>query len=153
MCLSRFGVRSISGFNRALRMNGATALTRCTSSSSTDGTSASSQSPRIASAQIDLLQILIEPALGEKIAIVREFLRQQRNLRQLARHASDPSIGADSRSRDADCFRQHVIAAQSFERAEELALGLGERVERCRSPTPSCARKTPAGGARSGRRC
>ena len=40
------------------------------------------QPPRIASAQIDLLQILIEPALGEKIAIV-PILRQQRNLREL----------------------------------------------------------------------
>ena len=35
MCLSRSGVRVISGFRRALRMNGAIALTSCTSSSST----------------------------------------------------------------------------------------------------------------------
>ena len=35
------GVRSMSGLRRALKRNGATALTRCTSSSSTVGTSAS----------------------------------------------------------------------------------------------------------------
>src|SRR5437667_249828 len=40
MCLSREGCLSMSGFSRAFRTNGATAFTRCTSRSSTDGTSA-----------------------------------------------------------------------------------------------------------------
>ena len=65
MCLSRSGVRSISGFRRALMTNGATALTSCTSSSSTDDTSCEQQPPRVAAAQVDLLQILIEPPCAE----------------------------------------------------------------------------------------
>ncbi len=62
MCLSRPGARSISGLSRALRTNGATALTRCTSSSSTVGTSASQQAPGVRLAQIDLLLVLVEQA-------------------------------------------------------------------------------------------
>jgi hypothetical protein len=64
MCLSRSGVRSISGLRRALKTNGATALTRCTSSSSTVEHFREQQPPRIAPAQIDLLQILIELPAG-----------------------------------------------------------------------------------------
>ena len=52
-------------------MNGATALTSCTSSSSTDGTSCEQQAPRVAAAQVDLLQILIEPALGKQVLLRR----------------------------------------------------------------------------------
>ena len=43
MCLSRSGVRIISGLSRALMMNGAIAFTSCTSISSTAGTSAISR--------------------------------------------------------------------------------------------------------------
>ena len=41
------------------------------------------QAPRVAPAQIDLLQILIESSLGEKIVLRCEFLGEQRHLRQL----------------------------------------------------------------------
>lgn len=44
MCLCAPGVASISGFNRALMMNGATAFTSCVSSSSTVDTWGSSSS-------------------------------------------------------------------------------------------------------------
>ena len=41
------------------------------------------QAPGIAPAQVDLLQILIEPSLRKQIALVRVVFRQQRHLRQL----------------------------------------------------------------------
>ena len=58
--------REHSGRKRALSTNGATALTRWTSSSSAVGTSASVIRQRVAVAQVDLLQILVELALADR---------------------------------------------------------------------------------------
>jgi hypothetical protein len=86
MCLSRSGVRSISGFSRAFRMNGAIAFTSCTSSNSTDGNLGRHAAPGIALPQIHLLQVLIQfrPS-GNKAFCAAQFLRQQADLRQLRR--------------------------------------------------------------------
>ena len=40
------------------------------------------QPPRISSAQIDLLQILVEPAFGEQMLLAQNILGQQRHLGQ-----------------------------------------------------------------------
>ena len=48
-----------------IEMNGATALINCTSSNSTDDTSAISSRHEFRSAQIDLLQILVQSAFGK----------------------------------------------------------------------------------------
>ena len=82
MCLSRVGTRSISGLSRALSTNGATALTSCTSSSLDGRHVGEQQPPGVAIAQIDLLQILIEPAGGEEVRARDQLLGQQRHLRQ-----------------------------------------------------------------------
>ena len=85
MCLSRLGVRSISGFSRALMTNGAIAFTSCTSSSSTDGTSASSRRHEFRPAQVHLLQVLIELAGGKQILLREQLFGQQRHLRERGR--------------------------------------------------------------------
>ena len=85
MCLSRSGVRSISGLSRALRMKGAMALTSCTSSSSTVGHLGEQQAPRVAVAKIDLLEILIQLALREELALRQQLFLKEPELRQLRR--------------------------------------------------------------------
>jgi hypothetical protein len=41
------------------------------------------QAPGIALAQVDLLQVLVEPAFGEQMLLAEQFVGQQRHLRQL----------------------------------------------------------------------
>ncbi len=43
------------------------------------------QAPRVALAQVDLLQVLVEPPLGEQVVARREILRHERHLRELGR--------------------------------------------------------------------
>ena len=145
MCLSRSGVRSISGLSRALRMNGAIAFTSCTSSNSTDEHFRHQQPPRIAVAQIDLLQILIEPALGKEILLRLALLGQQRDLRQLrrvreSRDLGDAPIERRRRERGALRLGQHVIAAQPFVRAQAVcARARAARGARRVSPSIMCS--------------
>ena len=68
MCLSRSGVRSISGLSRALRRNGAIALTSCTSSSSTVGTSASSRRHELRSRRSTCCRSWSSRPCGEEVA-------------------------------------------------------------------------------------
>ena len=71
------------------------------------------QPPRVAVAQVDLLQVLVEPPFGEEVALRGDVLRQQRHLRQLGR-----------------ACRQHLGSAQSFVLAEQPAHVRGHRVRR-----------------------
>ena len=66
------------------------------------------QTPRVPLAQVDLLQVLVEPALGEQI-LRAEIVGQQRDLRQLGRRG-DPVRR-----------RQHLRPAYAVERAEQPA--------------------------------
>ena len=47
------------------------------------------QPPRVALAKVDLLQVLVEPALGEEVALPNEVVGGERCLRELGR-AGDP---------------------------------------------------------------
>ena len=98
MCLSRSGVRSISGFRRALRMNGATALTSCTSSSSTDGTSASSRRQELRPRRSTCCRSWSSRPSGNRCCCAEQFLGQQRHLRQLRARASRPAASAMPRA-------------------------------------------------------
>ena len=69
MCLSRSGARIISDFNRELRMNGAIALTSCTSSISTVEYLIQQKPPGIAAAQVHLLQIIVKSARRKQFVL------------------------------------------------------------------------------------
>ena len=163
MCLSRSGVRSMSGFRRALRTNGAIALTRCTSSSSTDGTSAQQQPPRVAFAQVNLLQILIEPALPETGPSARPLRRAaaapatvpRGRVSPLRAHSAPawPTQRLRLRVTSARALRQQVIAAQPFVRTQQPADVRAASWRAPPFPLPSCARRNRAAAAPSGTRC
>ena len=58
------------------------------------------QPPGVALAQVDLLQVLVEPALGKEVALPTQILRQERDLRQLggARDADERRAAAAVRA-------------------------------------------------------
>ena len=85
------------------------------------------QAPRIAVAQVDLLHVLIELALGEEVAAIGVLFRQQHHLRQRGGVRNTRHFGQRARQ----CFRrqplavfgvggarQHVIATHAFVGAE-----------------------------------
>ena len=80
------------------------------------------QAPGIAAAQVHLLQVLVQAALGEQVLLAQQFLGQQRHLRQLGRTR-------DARRRRAVRQRiavgHQVVAAQAFVAAQQLAHVLG----------------------------
>ena len=78
MCLSRFGVRSISGFRRAFNTNGATAFTSWVSSSSTDDTSCERAAASCCDRAGRPVAILVEHTLREQVGIRRNHGRQKR---------------------------------------------------------------------------
>ena len=80
------------------------------------------QPPRIALAQIHLLQILVKLALREERLLRREFLRQQRHLRKF-RRMRQPRHGRDGLAQQRRLragFRENVISAQAFVGAEQF---------------------------------
>ena len=123
----------MSGFSRAFRTNGATALTSCTSSSSTDDTSASSQPPGVALAQIDLLQILVEPPLGEEVACAGDVLGRSATCDSSADCAT-PTSGS---RHDADGQHRRERRSPSY-LAEEPATGAGIARRAALSPSSMC---------------
>jgi hypothetical protein len=164
------GVRSISGFSRALSTNGATALTSWVSSSSTDETSCEQQAPRVALAQVDLLQVLVEPPLGEQTTRVlrpRARRQQQRRLRQLCRVSPTGAGSAIATVAIAGCdtdparcagrvlpgVRLHQVVARRPSYGPTRRSTSGGIVASAAVSTPSCAGRSRAGGAPSGRRC
>ncbi|MNN80890.1 hypothetical protein D3C81_1976560 [compost metagenome] len=52
------------------------------------------QAPGIAVAQIHLLQVLIQATFREQMTLAKQFVRQQRHLRQLCRTGQSIGIGA-----------------------------------------------------------
>ena len=88
MCLSRPGVRSISGFSRALKRNGAIGVHELHLEHLDRRHIGEQHAPRVPVAEIDLLQILIELAGGEEVGSRDELLVEQRHLRQQRRGRS-----------------------------------------------------------------
>ena len=76
------------------------------------------QPPRVALAQVDLLQVLVEPALGEQVAAAASVLGEQRRLRELGRRG-DPGEPRERRRRVA---LEDVGAAQALVLAEQPPL-------------------------------
>ena len=110
------------------------------------------QPPRVALAQVDLLQVLVEPALGEQVACAAERPRAAA-APATARPACVSPTSAAPRSASAGAVAEQVVAAQALVRAEQLrALGR-QRRRATPSRAPSCGGRSRAGGARSGRRC
>ena len=95
MCLSRSGVRSISGFRRAFSTNGATAFTSCVSSSSTDETSSSSSRHEFRSRRSTCCRSWSSRPSGKRSCAPRSS-GQQRDLRQLGRRARCRRAGSIS---------------------------------------------------------
>ena len=129
--LVALGRARASGLSRALSTNGATALTSCTSSSSTVGTSDERHAPRVDVAQVDLLQIGVEPALGKNALTAREILGKQRHLRE---HRGLAQAGARAGRRWRQSVRsltrrspaQRVVALEQRARVEPAAcVGVG----------------------------
>ncbi len=114
------------------------------------------QPPRVAVAQVDLLQVLVESPFGEQAPAARRPPRAAGGLRQLGRVGDDraPRRAAPAAtSPDSRPDGEHVGAAQAFVRAEQ-ARGRGrQRQPASRPRPPSCGGRSPAGDARSGRRC
>ena len=119
MCLSRSGVRSISGLRRALRTNGATAFTSCTSSSSTVETSASSSRQELRPRRSTCCRSWSSRPSGNRSLLRGEILGQERHLRELgrARDADDrrrmPARRARARRRAACRSRRSPSYAPS----------------------------------------
>ena len=120
----------MSGLSRAFSTNGATAFTSWVSSNSTVGTSARHEPPRVAVAQVDLLQVLVEPASREQLATRRLLARQQGTLRERRRRRQRATLGAVSFREGADeCAHlgRHPVERVGLELHHVL-------VERGRSP-------------------
>jgi hypothetical protein len=87
--LSRSGVFSISGFSPGVEDERRHGVDQLHLEQLHGGHFGEQQPPRVAAAEIHLLQILIEAALGKEILLRRELLRQQRHLGQ-ARRFGEP---------------------------------------------------------------
>ena len=142
MCLSRSGVRSISGLSRAFSTNGATAFTSWVSSSSTDGHLGQREPPRVPLAQVDLLQVLVEPALREEVAL-RIARRRAAAAPATARRVGQPAIAAHRSTRGGPLRAGRRRAA--LVRAEQRAAARASSLERLGLERPSCAGRTPGG--------
>ena len=105
MCLSRSGVRSISGFSRALSTNGATALTSCTSSSSTDETSASGRRQELRSRRSTCCRSWSSRPRGRDRSAARASASLRRSSRACDSSAAAPSNVAEQRAHAARAAR------------------------------------------------
>ena len=82
-------------------------------------TSASSSRQELRVAQVDLLQVLVEPALGEEVAAApASVLGQQRHLRELARQDGDCRA---LRASAVPAALEHVGATQALVRRRAAA--------------------------------
>ena len=111
-CLSRPGARSMSGFRRAHRMKGATAFTSWTSIISGVGHLGEGEPPGVHGAQVHLLEIGVEGAVGEQVLAARALVEVEAHLGQ-ARRVAQAEPGS--------------AAAPGDEAAEGLAGGVGRR--------------------------
>ena len=111
-CLSRPGARSMSGFSRAHRMKGATAFTSWTSIISGVDTSARVSRQEFTAAQVHLLEVGVERAVGEQVLAARALVEAEAHLGQ-ARRVAQAEPGSP--------------AAPGDEAAEGLAGGVGRR--------------------------
>ena len=136
MCFSSVRSRSMSGLSLLQRMNGATALTSCTSSSSGGRHVGERQPPAVHRAQIDLLQIGVELARREDARqSERRVVVRARDLRQRGRTRGCPMPGAAAVPR-------HEAARRSVAPLERRALRCGERaLARLVSPRGAAARR------------
>ena len=82
MCLSRSGVRVINALRRALRMNGAIALTSCTSSISTVEISANSRRQELRPRRSTCCRSL-SSSRWETVVLRYQLVDEKRHLRQL----------------------------------------------------------------------
>ena len=89
------------------------------------------QPPRVAAAQVDLLQVGVEPALGEQVALRLQLLGEERHLRQRrgvgqARHVQPRDAGKPSiERRDLAALGQQVVASQTLVGADQTSHFLG----------------------------
>ena len=99
------------------------------------------QPPRVAAAQVHLLQVLVELPLREEVALRLALVGQQRDLRQLRRRASarDARQTPEAVTSALAGLGQHVVAAQPFVCAEQLAHVLRHVASAAVSPAIMCA--------------
>ena len=85
MCLSRSGTRSMSGLRPRVDNERRDGIDELHLQQFHRGHLGHEQPPGITLAQINLLQILVQFALGKQIFLRRQFIRQQRHLRERRR--------------------------------------------------------------------
>ena len=93
--------------------------------------------PRVVLAQVHLLEVLIEPALGEQMPPRLALVVQQRHLRQLGRmdqprDTRQPALerrGRDGGARPGGPVEMQVRAAPAVPAAEQLPRGVGHAVD------------------------
>ena len=85
MCLSRSGVRSMSGLSRAVEHERRDGVDELGLEQLDRRHLGEREAPRVPAAEVDLLQVLVEPALREQVGLRLGSSGEQRGLGQLGR--------------------------------------------------------------------
>ena len=152
--LVALGVRSISGFSRALSTNGATALTSCISSSSTDDTSASSSRHELRSRRSTCCRSWSRRPSGKSSPLPAASSGQERHLRELGGRRDAGDARERRRLASARPWPARACRRGAAPRTRRAAAARARASARpTRSRAPACGGRSRAAGARSGRRC